>query len=160
MDLIASNMRKVSHKYWHLISISCPDTPTQVNSLINERTAGVLKLQGCNKVLSLQFDDITEKKYEDCLSQGKKYTLFSHKQAEEVIDFIKELQNEQKDSDLVIHCDAGISRSGAIAQFVSDFLKIPFLDSHIHPNSYVRRMLWRVIDERIATDRFKNIIMV
>lgn len=160
MDLAAANMKQMQHKYWHLISISCPDTPQVVNSLINDRTEKVLKSQGCNKILSLQFDDLRDDEVEKYTLMGSKPTLFSKEQANQVIDFIRVLQEEQKDSELVIHCHAGISRSGAIARFIADYLKIPFFDPLIRPNKYVLRTLWKVIDERQATDRFKNFILI
>lgn len=160
MDLVSSNMRTMKHKRWNLISISCPDTPKKTNALINERTSGVLRHQGCQKILPLQFDDIRDDQVEICLKNGFIPTLFSKSQAHQIIDFVKDLQEDREDSDLVIHCDAGISRSGAVAQFLSDYLKIPFLDPNIRPNKYVLRILWEIIDERKATDRFKDFILV
>jgi predicted protein tyrosine phosphatase len=160
MDLVASNMRRINHKRWHLISISCPDRTSKPNALVNEKTKGVLEFQGCQKILSLQFDDLRDDQVEFCLKNGFKPVLFTKEQAKQVVDFIKELQMESENSDLIIHCDAGISRSGAVAKFTSDFLKIPFLDPYIRPNTYVLRLLWEVIDERNATEKFKNFIMV
>lgn len=160
MDLVASNLRKMPHKYWHLISISCPDTPKVVNALINPKTKEVLKSQGCQKVLPLQFDDLRDDQVEKCLLHGFTPTLFTKEQASKIIDFIRELQEETKDSELVIHCDAGISRSGAVATFISSYIKIPFFDPYVRPNTYVLKTLWEVIDERKATDRFKNFILI
>jgi predicted protein tyrosine phosphatase len=160
MDMVATNMRKMPHKHWHLISISCPDTLTKTNSFINDKTREVLKFQGCKKILPLQFDDIREDQVERCLKIGFTPVLFSKNNANQVIDFLKDLQNEIDNSDLVIHCDAGISRSGAIASFTSSYLKIPFFDPDIVPNKYILQVLWEVIDERKTNSRCKDFILV
>ena len=148
MDLIANNMRQVPSDYWHLISISCPDTPKKINALINERTRGVLKTQRCDKILPLQFDDLRDDQVERCLKHGFTPTLFTKEQSVQVIDFVEAIHKDNRVCDLVLHCDAGISRSGAIARFTSDYLKIPFRDPNILPNRYVLELLWEVIDDR------------
>jgi len=46
---------------------------------------------------------------------------------------------------LLVHCDAGISRSGAVATFASNYLNIDFQDEYIKPNPYVLRILNNLI---------------
>lgn len=147
MDLVACNIQKVPYEYWHLISISCPDTPENTRSFINDQIRMSLSKLGCNKILALQFDDLKPDLLETCLKFNFKPTLFSEEQAKKIIDFINDLHNEEKDSDLVVHCDAGISRSGAIAKFVSGFLNIPFYDPYIRPNEYILSVLWEEADK-------------
>ena len=43
--------------------------------------------------------------------------IFSHKQANELIEFIEANKHKQI---FIVHCTAGISRSGAIATFIND----------------------------------------
>lgn len=155
MDTVAGNLSQIPSKYWHLISISGLN-----NILINDKTKSSFESQGCHKILALQFDDISPNVFAKCLEADKKVTLFSKDQAKQIVEFIGVVQEETEPSDLVIHCEAGISRSGAVARFTSDFLKIPFDDKHIHPNSYVLRTLWEVVDEQKAIERFKNFISV
>ena len=40
---------------------------------------------------------------------------------------------------------AGISRSGAVAVFISGYLNIQFYDPYIRPNKYVLKTLWEAI---------------
>lgn len=68
-------------------------------------------------VLRLWFDDVfsdTEK------SPTNRYTCraFSEEQAKKVFNFIKGNQ----DKDFIVHCSAGISRSGAVGAFINDYL--------------------------------------
>lgn len=62
-----------------------------------------------NKLL-LEFDDLT-RKHEDSDA------LFSDKHAEKLIEFVQGLPDTV--NHIVIHCLAGVSRSGAVAKFLS-----------------------------------------
>lgn len=97
-----------------------------------------------NNVLNLEFDDVTE----DTNWNGKVFKAMTEKQADKCIDFIE----RNKEKDFLIHCKAGISRSGAFGQFIYDFFsnknendKKDFerYNSHIRPNNHVLRLLKR-----------------
>lgn len=60
--------------------------------------------------LKIEFDDVTEPKF------GMELTLFDEEMANRVLDFIEEHDGRP----FVIHCDAGISRSVAVASFMRD----------------------------------------
>lgn len=152
MDLVANKMRGIPSENWDLISISCCDTEDNIRSLINDRTRESLISQGCNKILPLQFDDLRDDQIEMCRKQGYEPMLFTKNQAKQVVEFINEVHKESKDSDLIIHCDAGISRSGAVARFTSEHLGIPFRDPNILPNRFVLRLLWEEADAKKAKD--------
>jgi predicted protein tyrosine phosphatase len=68
---------------------------------------------------------------------------FTKKQAEELFDFIK----KHKDKEVcIVHCTAGISRSGAVGQFINDYtgsdiLWFKWQNRHISPNNLVLRLL-------------------
>ena len=64
-------------------------------------------------VLNIEFYDIEE----DVEINGCLYVPFSVEQAKKLIDFIE--LNQKKN--FIIHCHAGISLSGAVAQFITDF---------------------------------------
>lgn len=83
----------------------------------------------CRDVLTLYFDDI------DAPVEG--LTLFTSRQADEVIDFLA--RNRSVDT-LLIHCYAGVSRSGAVADFVLEYLGSKSRVSHSF-NTYVRNTL-------------------
>lgn len=65
----------------------------------------------CRDVLTLYFDDV------EAAADGM--ILFTPRQAEQIIDFI--LQNQEVDT-LLIHCYAGISRTGAVADFAMELM--------------------------------------
>lgn len=141
MDLVAGGLEKIRYDHWHLISISCPDTHYMIKSLIDERTSKIFESQGCGKILPLQFDDMVPHLVFICERNGFHPQLFSMEQARQVIDFVDDIHKEEESAVLVVHCDAGVSRSGAIAQFVSEYLSIQFDDPDIRPNKYVMRLL-------------------
>lgn len=72
------------------------------------------------------------------------YKSMSVKQAEELIDFVMRLDKINK---IIVHCTAGICRSGAVADFlrvILDVDDIVFLkdNPNIIPNTWVRDLLW------------------
>lgn len=92
-------------------------------------------------VLQLKFDDVTEKDEEGI--------HFNKEMAKQIINFIKDIE----DKPIYVHCDAGISRSGAIGYMLNEwfnkFIEINKEDnkfflsenSHIMPNPEVVRIL-------------------
>jgi predicted protein tyrosine phosphatase len=101
-----------------------------------------------DNVLNLEFDDVED----DATSIGKnKYKVFSKEQAREVVEFID--RNENKT--FLIHCLAGVSRSGAIGLFLYDYY--PWVDREwfdvnvkprIQPNQRVYSELKKILLER------------
>ena len=112
-------------------------------------------------VLRLQFDDITDREYNklpEC------YILFTKAQAHQILDFAEKLFEHKDDKDapyqLVVHCDAGISRSGAVGLFLNNYFNSYkedryrdlcwFYDKNINivPNPYVLALLYEAWNER------------
>src|SRR4030042_172796 len=108
-------------------------------------TGGVIdriKEMGCKKFLSLCFYDASDN--ED-LSDDDKKMLFSKKQARQIIDFVDKIKDDS-DSVILLHCDAGISRSGAVGSFICDYLGLNYkkflkVNPQVLPNQYVLRLL-------------------
>ena len=104
-------------------------------------------------VLRLWFDDI-EHDLETSPTNPHKCKAFSPEQAKQVFDFI----NENYEKDFIVHCSAGISRSGAVGAFINDFfawdrLNFEKNNPHILPNPRVRRMLNnKVWKDKLGTD--------
>ncbi len=70
----------------------------------------------------------------------------SYKQAEEMIQFIMELDTA-KLTKVMVHCTAGICRSGAVVDFLRVILDVDDIqfvqdNPNIIPNTWVRDLLW------------------
>lgn len=107
-------------------------------------------LSNLQTVLKLQFDDIT--KPEPGL------ILFADEMAEQIIDFADYLIENFPEKPLIVHCDAGVSRSGAVGSVLNDYINMKlgmeedkkrFWKEHrnlILPNEWVKARLmktWR-----------------
>ena len=95
-------------------------------------------------ILKLQFDDVTEKD-----NVGIK---FSENHAKKLLDFIKAIKSDS-DMPFYIHCDAGVSRSGAVGYMLNEWFN-KYIETnredneffiqnnrHIMPNPLVVRIL-------------------
>jgi predicted protein tyrosine phosphatase len=96
-----------------------------------------------SNVLNLDFDDVEK---DVTLKDGSTYKSFSPQDAAKVIEFIE--KNENKD--FIIHCHAGISRSGAIAQFMRDYY--PWVDKYYF-DTFVRH---RILPNARVFSELKN----
>lgn len=102
--------------------------------------------------ITLFFDDcIPGKEWFDKYPGAKPFT---EDQAVKVIDFI-EAAITRRDENIIVHCSAGISRSGAISSFIVDnFTEMRYDEwkasnaSWIHPNDYVYGLLRRELMRR------------
>jgi predicted protein tyrosine phosphatase len=96
-------------------------------------------------VLVMYFDDITE----DTLvvkRNGKEHCAkgITEEQAEKIANFIKKIPEDAKM--VVVHCAAGISRSGGVGSTIADYFRLNWKEfqndnPHIHPNPRVRKFL-------------------
>jgi len=107
-----------------------------------------LKAQGCKQIMSVQFDDLTDKHKDISVGLGygkyRKSRLFQDTQACMIINFLKEVKD--KVTILVVQCSAGISRSGAVGLFACRHLgldegKFREFNKNIGPNFYVLGVL-------------------
>ena len=93
-------------------------------------------------VFRLWFDDVEN---DEQKSPTNPFTCraFSDEQAKQLFNFIKENENK----DFIVHCSAGISRSGAVGYFINDYLDsdneyFQRTNAHrIYPNGHVSRLL-------------------
>lgn len=93
-------------------------------------------------VLNLAFDDCTVDG-ERSPTQPKGTRAMNQRQAFQLYNFIKRHLNKPQ---CIVHCMAGISRSGAIGTFINDltngdYYKFKKLNPQIHPNQYVLGLL-------------------
>lgn len=122
-----------------IISISTPGDPIP-EIITTERTRCVLRLQ---------FDDVDQRGLTHsswCSFLGREWQAFSPAQANLVAGFCAGLQPAVISSvpvDGVVHCDAGQSRSAAVAEVLSEvFDNVPIIDLGFRcPNNLVVRLL-------------------
>lgn len=106
----------------------------------------VLDIKSSDKVLKLVFDDIhpftaiTLQSCKDC-------KVFNMSHALSIIKFLNVFHQDDEQHTLVVHCAAGICRSGAVGQFAQVFfsnmtnLDFNKVNPKILPNTWVRDLL-------------------
>lgn len=131
---------------WHLISISssrseCPDREFLRN----------FKKYGCGSWMTIWFSDLTTDGFEEIKREYPSVKLFATKEARKIIKFVEVLKSRPSPhgDTIIVHCDAGVSRSGAVADFLCDYLdldrdKFEMDNRCIFPNQHVLRVLRRV----------------
>jgi len=92
-------------------------------------------------VLRLWFDDV-ETDLQVSPTNPQKCRAFNEEQAQRIFDFIK----ANSERSFMVHCSAGISRSGAVGTFILDYLEgdkehFKKMNSFIHPNGHISRLL-------------------
>lgn len=114
----------------------------------------LLRTYGFVDWLELAFIDVTPGDFAQYISvrgDAAGHQLFSHEQAGLIRNFVDKYKNEDMDR-LLIHCDAGQSRSGAIAAWAYYYLnrhglvtftpdKFWASNKDISPNPFVARMM-------------------
>lgn len=101
---------------------------------------------GWGALLRLEFDDITP----SIKHKFGHYTLMTEEQAREILDWL-EVNLPNLDT-IYVHCEAGISRSAAVAKFIGETYSLPFSFSEVRfANDHVHRLLtqeWILRKER------------
>ena len=121
------SIRKFNGKKAGLISISSSDDePANLQ-------------QGWSAILSLVFDDIERL---DVVRPEDEYIVFDEEIAKKIVQWI--VEHKDRLDFLIVHCNAGISRSGAVAKWVALVLDLPFDDEYDLYNKHVYRTLVRV----------------
>ena len=116
--------------------------PDYSTAMISIRSPGFeVKLQpDWNHLHISEFNDIDTKMYP--------WKLFDKEQARAMIDFLDNLPDHV--DAVIVHCEAGISRSAAVALFIQDYygasLTLSFRDTSMH-NRHVRRTLEEVYND-------------
>ena len=110
---------------------------------------------GCNSenVLVLYFDDVEKDLEIPIIGENRiqKVKAFTIEQAKILFDFI--VKNSEKKS-FIVHCSAGISRSGAVGTFINDYFRQSYFEfieknPYILPNQHVLRLLNKVLYENL-----------
>lgn len=105
-------------------------------------------------VLRLLFDDIevdTDVQFLDGTGKGKLITM-SLNQGKQIVQFIKE--NEHVNN-FIVHCAAGVSRSGSVAKFIAEYFNIEDAQFELL-NPYVSPKLGFLQTLRLAEDELNK----
>ena len=131
-NITPSNVNGQENKNTYLISI---------NNTHTQHTYSYFEEVYASNLLKLYFDDVTYN------ASGN--VLFDSKMAKEVLRFANFIKlNETDNTEIIIHCSAGINRSGSIGKFLSDFFiytydRLMLENPQIMGNSVVNNLLYR-----------------
>ena len=81
-------------------------------------------------ILKLEFDDVTERDTEEGLLH------FNPGLAKEILEFIRKIKTDSKKL-FIVHCDAGISRSGAVGYMLNEWFN-KYLTSNREDDKYFK----------------------
>ena len=110
-----------------------PAWPGWVVISINDSCSYPVNLKpGWERVLRITFDDIDV--------EQEPYQMFSAEQAREVIEFVQDCTLSGIDG-ILVHCNAGISRSAGIAKWIAERYLLPFPSGYSLYNKHVYRTL-------------------
>ena len=124
-----------------------PSTPTVAISILSPgRTAAALHT-GIADTLRLNFHDGVHKE-----NNPTETALFSAEHARAVIAFLHQHHSAPDARHLLIHCEAGISRSAAIAVFAASECRLPLTGQFAFLNPWVLTTLVKVAYPHYAFD--------
>ncbi|MBO4633635.1 MAG: hypothetical protein J5858_17100 [Lentisphaeria bacterium] len=116
-------------------------------------------------ILKLEFDDITETDIPQVHADGRPLILFNREHAEKIVRFIQTVNRRKI---LAVHCDAGISRSGAVGEQLNEYFNRIMEDApddyakffkdndDIIPNRRVAKILHEVLEEFFVREKGKQ----
>lgn len=94
-----------------------PDRPTVAVSILSPGMEEA-RLQGFRDILRLFFTDAVT-------AENEGPVLFDAHFAQQIVDFLTTYHAMAEDYDLVIHCQAGVSRSAAVAVWAASEFNVP-----------------------------------
>ncbi|MFA5313595.1 MAG: hypothetical protein WC375_09835 [Methanomassiliicoccales archaeon] len=127
---------------WYLISIYT--NPSQL--FLTDSACISLRRQGCVGMLPVMFADATESNFEAVKTKEPHTVLFGDNEARQIMAFIQGAKRDTQPAVLIVHCDAGVSRSGAIGTWINDFLEMDYSkfkknNPYIQPNPHVLKKM-------------------
>ncbi|WP_283742988.1 hypothetical protein [Sideroxydans sp. CL21] len=89
---------------------------------------------GWQDVLRLKFDDISEINHDGYVRMGEL-------QARAVIEFVQRMNEDKRCEGILVHCWAGVSRSAAVAKWISERYRLSFPKDYAYANQHVYMLL-------------------
>ena len=97
----------------------------------------------CLDILKIKFDDIWDIEFVDSTVSSRQCKLFTKQDAEEILSFFYSIKN--KIGILLVSCDAGISRSAAVAASLLKIFKDDDTEIYNNPRFHPNPMIYRII---------------
>lgn len=113
-----------------LISITGPIGQSSPMGFGNVSKLANLELKAWKNILRLQFHDLAPSKYAN--DNGK--ILFDEKMSIQIFKFLKENEDQEE---IVVHCEAGVSRSAAVSKFIARIYNLGFPEDYDYYNQHV-----------------------
>jgi len=141
--------------YWYMVSIYGKSQ----GPLITKESLSVFHKLGLQKFVSLNFWDIDDKQFHNLKLEYPEATLFNKGHAAKIIALLDIAQKDIKDSVLVIHCNAGISRSAAVGTFACDYCQLDY-NKFIkdNPGTYANQYVLNILRRKANIIPFSGII--
>jgi predicted protein tyrosine phosphatase len=135
-DITAENIEKLENAFF--ISIQNPAGDRHIPYFTENK----------ENLLIQYFADVEK----DETHKGELHKAFTEEQAIEMNKFIQRHQDKKV---CVVHCTAGVSRSGAVGAFIAEVLGINYLDytkanPAVQPNAHVLNLLRKTKDNAIS----------
>lgn len=112
-------------------------------------------MSSCFHDISLETYNRLKKSYPD---SKKNLYVFKKGHAKKILKFIDRINSDKQTTILIVHCDAGISRSGAVGIFACRYLKLDETrfrkENNILPNSYVYDILCNISQLHADYEKF------
>lgn len=125
-------------------------TGSEKRILISITTPGVSRSTGYCREAILHMDawrDVLRLKFHDVEPEldGYNYVIFSHDAVRKIFEFLK--KHEAEIDEVVVHCEAGISRSAAVSKFISVIYGLEFPENYTLYNRNIFSTLMRLYGE-------------
>jgi predicted protein tyrosine phosphatase len=117
--------------------------------VISISTPGMIptNIQGAGEVLYTAFHDIKERIELNNIDPKQPKIILepvTREQIQEIVDKVKEWDALREYVDVTVHCDAGVSRSGAVAAYIFAYTMCPFpqwdFNTAPGPNTYMLQL--------------------
>ncbi len=161
MPIVA--VKAISHKE---MSDYLDDMPGITRSFVKGRNVWIVSIvnpdmdslvEGQDNVLSLKFWD-TDPTTNGLTALPDDPMFFNNTQADQVVAFLNTVHTSPTDDVLLINCMAGVSRSGAVADFARTLFQLDYdgfkrVNPRIVPNVWVRQQLGMAAGRTITTPK-------
>lgn len=127
---------------------------------VNGALANIASNKHIKDVLYLRFDDLTKLQVKQIKKPSRDYTLFNLDFAKQIKDFSDKWVNKGINK-IIVHCAAGVSRSGAVACTLSRYYNGSdisyFSKGCVYPNELVYELMCKALDLNFNLKELKRL---